>query len=158
DALPIDVGFGLQQVGGHVQALGAVEVRRLLGDDGDVGELLDALGEALAAVAGGGGAGHALQHDHLALLADRGGESLGGLGAAGDIVRGDEAGELAGGGVAVHSDDGDVRIVERLDGGGDGVGVGGVDDHQGVALGDGVGELVGLGGGVVGGVLHVEAD
>src|SRR5699024_1187076 len=78
--------------------------------------------------------------------------------AAGDIVRGDEAGELAGGGVAVHSDDGDVRIVERLDGGGDGVGVGGVDDHQGVALGDGVGELVGLGGGVVGGVLHVEAD
>ena len=64
-------------------------------------ELLDALGEALAAVARGGGAWHALQHDDLALLADRGGERLSGLGAAGDVVGGDEAGQLTGGGVAV---------------------------------------------------------
>ena len=42
-------GVGLQEVGGDVQALGAVEVGGLLGGDGDALELLDALGEALAA-------------------------------------------------------------------------------------------------------------
>ncbi len=154
----VNLRLGLQDVLEDAEALRAVEVGGLAGDDLDVGVVGHHLVEALAPVAGGGCSGDALQLDDLALATEELGQVLTGHLAPGDVVRGDVGDDLATGSGAVNGEDRDARRISFLHTGHHGVGIGGV-DQQGIHLFlDEVLDVGGLFGRIILGVHDDELD
>src|SRR5699024_9664472 len=107
----LDIRISLQQVGGHVEAFGAVKVRGLLGYNLNIWICSDAFFKTLAAVAGCGRTSDALQNQDFAFFANSLCKGIGSLLAAGYVVGSHETCYFTGIGGAVYCDNRDISVV-----------------------------------------------
>src|SRR5699024_430325 len=107
----LDIRISLQQVGGYVEAFGAIKVRGLLRRYLDVWVGGDAFFKALTAVTRSRRTSDTLQDENLTFFTDGLRECIGSLLTSGDVIGGNETCYLAGVRGAVDCDDRDISVV-----------------------------------------------
>ncbi|MNN10516.1 hypothetical protein D3C81_1234400 [compost metagenome] len=111
----LHVRVSSQQVLHYVQALGAVEICRLAGQQFEF-VLIKRLFEPFATLTGGRGARNPFQLDHFSVCAHFFSDKVAGHFAANAVVRGDMADHLALACHAVQRNDRDLGLIGHLDG------------------------------------------